>query len=398
MKKQLFKWPGRALLCVGALYLLSQPAWSTAPDYAMQMKKAATSMLLDIAAAGDRLVAVGERGHILYSNDNGDSWVQAQVPTSLMLTRVFFASDELGWAVGHDGNILFSQDGGVNWELQRDGVSDQVRINDERAGRAKVTMEALYEQVKSAPEEEKVDLEEALEEAAYALESARDTLDEPIYAPPLMDVWFANPEQGWASGAYGTLLRTSDGGSHWEDWSYKVDNPDESHLNGVLGAPDGNLYLASEWGTVFRSLDSGASWEPMESGYEGSFFGVEVNPASGSVFAYGLLGTVYRSTDQGETWEPVESGARASLFGGIATNDGTLIFVGQGSTAVRSQDDGDNFTPMVKPSRAGFHGIAAMGDGRYMVTGDGGSRVLTTEEPSAAAQGSGQSAASGEAQ
>lgn len=393
MNRQPFNRPRRALLFLTALSLLSLSAWS-ATDYAMQMEKAATSMLLDIAAAGDRLVAVGERGHILYSNDNGDSWVQAEVPTSMMLTRVFFISPELGWAVGHDGNVLVSQNGGVNWELQRDGVTAQAVINEERAGRAKTRMEALYRQVQEAPEEEKADLEEVLEEAAYAVESARDRLKEPVYAPPLMDVWFANAEQGWASGAYGSLLRTANGGRHWDDWSHKVGNEDELHLNGVVGAPDGTLYLASEWGTVFRSTSAGEAWEPLETGYEGSFFGILVNPTTGTVFAYGLRGTVYRSTDQGETWEEVPAGARASLFGGLATADGTVIIVGQGSTAIRTRDDGESFDTLGRPSRAGFHGIAPMGDGRFMVTGDGGSRVLATNS----APPSGESAVRGEEQ
>ena len=341
-------------------------------------------MLLDIAAAGDRLVAVGERGHILYSEDNGDSWIQAQVPSSAMLTRVFFISPELGWAVGHDGNVLVSQNGGVNWELQRDGLAAQAQINEARAGAAKQRLETLSKKVKNAPEEEQAELSEALEEAAHDLDKAREALDEPVYAQPLMDVWFANAEQGWASGAYGTLLRTQNGGRQWDDWSRKVDNPDELHLNGVIGDPDGNLYLASEWGTVFRSLTQGESWEPLETGYDGSFFGVVASPASGSVFAYGLLGTVYRSTDQGESWEPLTSGARASLFGALATAQGALLFVGQGSTAVLSRDDGDSFTPLVQPSRAGFYGIAERGDGRYVVAGDGGSRVLAAPDATAA--------------
>lgn len=383
MKKHADNWTRSALALLGILSLFSTPASSASADYAMQMKKAATSMLLDIAAAGDRLVAVGERGHILYSNDQGESWTQAQVPTSVMLTRVFFVSPELGWAVGHDGHILVSQNGGVNWELQRDGIKAQAQINEERAGRAKVYLEDLYNQVKSAPEEEKEELEEALEEAAFALDSAREALDEPVYAPPLMDIWFANAEQGWASGAYGALLHTHNGGRQWSDYSYKVGNPDELHLNGVTGAADGELYLASEWGTVFRSSSNGEAWEPLETGYEGSFFGVVVNPVTGSVFAYGLLGTVYRSTDQGETWEEVPAMARASLFGGIAMDDGTLIFVGQGGTATRSQDDGDSFTPLIQTSRGGLHGVAPMGDGRYMGTGDGGSRELTTKGPAA---------------
>ena len=213
-----------------------------------------------------------------------------------------------------------------------------------------------------------------------------------------MDVWFANAEQGWASGAYGSLLRTQNGGRHWDDWSHKVGNEDELHLNGVVGAPDGSLYLASEWGTVFRSLSDGESWEPLETGYEGSFFGVVVNPVTNSVFAYGLLGTVYRSSDQGESWEEVPSGARASLFGALAMDDGTLIFVGQGSTATLSRDDGESFTPLGPPSRVGFHGIAPMGDGRYMAAGDGGCHALPPKAPSAALQSSGQSTTNGEAQ
>jgi photosystem II stability/assembly factor-like uncharacterized protein len=353
----------------------------------MQMKKAASSMLLDIAVAGDRLVAVGERGHILYSNDNGDSWVQAQVPSSAMLTRVFFISPKLGWAVGHDGNVLVSQNGGVNWELQRDGLAAQAQINEARAGAAKKRVEALFEQVKNAPEEEQAELSEALEEAAHDLDKARKALDAPVYAQPLMDVWFSNAEQGWASGAYGTLLRTQNGGRQWDDWSGKVDNPEGLHFNGVIGTPGGEVYLASEWGMVFRSLSQGESWEALESGYEGSFFGVLANPATGSVFTYGLLGTVYRSSDQGEIWEPLETGAMASLFGGLASADGTLILVGQGGTAILSRDDGDSFTSLVQPSRAGIYGIAPMADGRYMVTGDRGSRVLAMPDPTATTGG-----------
>lgn len=263
--------PATGLMLAYIFSLLPCVAWAATPNYAMITEKALTSMLLDIAAAGDNLVAVGERGHILYSEDGGKTWVQARVPVSTMLTRIFFISPELGWAVGHDGNVLVSRDGGINWELQRDGVSAQAQINEERAGRAKVQLEQLYEQAKAAPEDDQEDLDAALEEAAHKLKVARDALNEQVFAPPLMDVWFTDEERGWASGAYGTLLHTSNSGRHWDDWSHKVDNPEELHLNGVAGAPDGSLYLASEWGTVFRSQSNGAHWEPLETGYDGSF-------------------------------------------------------------------------------------------------------------------------------
>ena len=69
--------------------------------------QAASSLFLDLAMAGSRIVAVGERGQVLLSDDQGATWRQAKsVPTRTMLTAVFFADREYGWAVGHDETIL----------------------------------------------------------------------------------------------------------------------------------------------------------------------------------------------------------------------------------------------------------------------------------------------------
>lgn len=363
-------------LSLAVACLLWVPAWSSPANYAMQMDKASTSLLLDIAAAGDRLVAVGERGHILYSEDSGRNWIQAKVPTTAMLTRVHFISPELGWAVGHDGNILASSDGGINWELQRDGVSDQAHINEQRAGVAKERVNALRSQLVSEEVDNRDELILQLEEAEYTSSEAQLDLEGAVFAPPLMDVWFANEQLGWASGAYGTLLRTSNGGRQWQDWSHKVDNEDQLHLNGVVGSSDGTLFLASEWGTIFRSATGGESWDAIASGYEGSFFGLTVNPDTASLFAYGLRGTIYRSTDGGFSWAEVQSRTQGSLFGAYAVDDGHLFFVGSGGSVTRSMDNGETFTVLVQASRLGVYGIAPTMDGGYMLTGEEGSRLL----------------------
>jgi photosystem II stability/assembly factor-like uncharacterized protein len=374
-------WADRLLALLGAAALVAAPAFAATDDYAMQMEGAASSLLLDAAVAGERLVVVGERGHILYSEDYGASWVQARVPTSQMLTRVFFIDDDMGWTVGHDGNVLLSEDGGVNWQVQRAGLSAQAQVNEQRAGRAREQVAALEQQLKNAGDDNRETVETALDDARWVLDTALENLDGPLYAPPLMSVWFADEQIGWASGAYGSLLQTSNGGRQWQDRAHVLDNPEELHLNGIAGSADGSqLYIASEWGNVFRSLNHGQTWETVATGYEGSFFGIVVNPATGSVFAYGLLGTVYRSTDQGATWEPLASKASASLYGGHGAADGTLVFVGQGGTAVRSGDDGDTFTVLPQPSRRGLHGVDRLDDGRYLVAGEGGGALLVTDE------------------
>lgn len=112
-----------------AVFLLATPILVTAQESAIisqqsaiKSTKVAESLLQDITRTGDRLVVVGERGHIAYSDDNGKSWQQADDPTRAMLNAVFFISPEEGWAVGHDGLVLHTTDAAKTWSIQLDGL------------------------------------------------------------------------------------------------------------------------------------------------------------------------------------------------------------------------------------------------------------------------------------
>jgi len=75
-----------------------------------------------ITRAGERLVAVGEHGVVICSDDEGATWWQAQVPVTVTLTCVAFATPLLGWAAGHFGVILATTDGGKTWVEQLNGI------------------------------------------------------------------------------------------------------------------------------------------------------------------------------------------------------------------------------------------------------------------------------------
>ncbi|MCB1707753.1 MAG: hypothetical protein KDI10_03325, partial [Halioglobus sp.] len=83
---------------------------------------ASSSLIYSIRRFGERYFAVGIQGHILYSDDGGDSWTQAAVPVRSSLLSIDFPTPELGWAVGHEGVILHSSDGGKTWVKQYDGL------------------------------------------------------------------------------------------------------------------------------------------------------------------------------------------------------------------------------------------------------------------------------------
>ena len=86
--------------------------------YSVMSMKAAGSLLVDTVNVNGKLVVVGARGHILVSRDNGKSWKQAKVPTQNLITAVYFASSDVGWAVGHEAVILHTRDGGDSWDFQ----------------------------------------------------------------------------------------------------------------------------------------------------------------------------------------------------------------------------------------------------------------------------------------
>jgi len=367
-------WAG-ALSIMIALPLLVQAT----TDHAAIMPLAQHSLLLDITHAGERIVTVGERGHILYSDDRGNSWSQAQVPTTQMLTAVHFYNSQRGWAVGHDGLILVSDDGGKKWRIQRDGIAAQHQANLQAREHAYQLIEKLQIQLASAEDDQRPRLELALEDARMDLEDADLALAEAVFTSPLMDVWFTDDRRGWAVGAFGTLLATDNGGRSWENHAQSLDNPDEFHLNAITGDGQGRLVIAGEGGMIFRSLDKGSNWQAIEPFYAGSWFGLLYNPADQSLLAFGLRGNLYRSTDFADSWEALAVDNHVTLAGGGISADGAIALVGSVGTLLQSRDGGKTFSTGMLADRLSLSSALYSGDHLIMV-GQGGIKVRSNEQ------------------
>ena len=324
--------PWTAAVLLGGVAMIGLPATALAADPAMaaavwsvESAKAQRSLMLDVVAAGPRLVAVGERGHILYSDDQGQHWAQAKVPSRQLLTAVFFADPQHGWAVGHDAQILATADGGSTWSKQFEDLKREA---------------------------------------------------------PLLDLWFKDIHTGFAVGAYGALLATTDGGQHWQDVSDRIANPDQFHFNAIGAVSGGGLFIVGEQGSLFRSRDEGQHWEKVQSPYEGSLFGLLPTGQPQTLLVYGLRGNLYRSTDFGDNWASVPlHGLRGplsfTLSGATRLADGSLVLVGNSGTVLRSQDGGQTFDLFNRPDRLALSAVTAGANGSLILAGQGGVRVTT---------------------
>jgi photosystem II stability/assembly factor-like uncharacterized protein len=312
---------------------------------------AAGSLLQGVARAGNWLVAVGQRGHILVSTDGGVTWKQSQVPVSSDLTAVFFASDRKGWAVGHDGVILNTLDGGVTWTLQLDGMRANERL-----------VESLQHEVKPGPDA--AERARLLDEAKRYKELGADK--------PFLDVWFADENKGFAVGAYNLIFHTTDGGKNWEPWFDRTENPKLFNLYAIHPAA-GGLYIAGEGGLVLKLEPDAQRFRALPVAYKGSFFGVVGSKST--VLVFGLRGNAFRSDDGGKTWVKVDVGLPASIVGGTTTGDGALLLGDQGGRVVVSQDGGLSFKPAPLKNPMPLAGLADAGNGRLALVGPRGVAV-----------------------
>jgi photosystem II stability/assembly factor-like uncharacterized protein len=313
--------------------LLDQPALHSA--------KAQRSVLLAMTRAGERLVAVGERGIILLSDDSGTSWRQAKVPASVSLTSVQFVDAAHGWAVGHLGVVLHSADGGETWSKQLDGIqaAQLALAAAQQSGDAKL-----------------------LKAAEWLVADGPDK--------PFLDLYFSNSRDGYVVGAYGLILRTRDGGASWQAWMGQVENPEGLNLYAIRAQGD-QLFIAGERGLLLRSSDGGQSFQKLESPYEGSFFGLLAS-RSGGLLAYGLRGNAWWSSDHGDSWQQLDTGVESALAAGLELNDGRLLLASQSGELLLSGDNGQHFEHRRTHEGATVAAVAQAADGSLTSDGLGG--------------------------
>jgi photosystem II stability/assembly factor-like uncharacterized protein len=281
---------------------------------AVLAKAAARSMLQSAAKSGNRLVAVGERGIVVLSDDQGQTWRQVPVPVSVGLTAVHFIDAQHGWIAGHGGVVLATSDGGQSWNKQLDGlqVAELVLRDAQAAGDTK-----------------------AIAEGERLVADGADK--------PFLDIRFDDTQHGLVVGAYNLALTTADGGKTWQPISRRLDNPRGLHLYSAR-ARGNELVISGEQGLVLRSTDHGASFQRLVTPYKGSFFTAALPGAKDIVLA-GLRGNVWRSGDGGTTWKQLAMPEPVSVTASALDDQGRLWLTNQAGVVLGLI--GDALVPVV---------------------------------------------------
>jgi photosystem II stability/assembly factor-like uncharacterized protein len=366
------------------------------------------------------LVAVGNNGVILRSDDWGERWersafrFRAQESSNASdggaeaggamprheagagsLTELWGdpASGEL-WASGRFGMVATSADRGRTWRtIETGSTTDLYAIWSD--GRGTVV----------AAGREGTVLKSTDRGAHFAPRSTGSS-------STLLSVREDGPSGLVAVGWFGTVLQSSDRGDHWttvtvptrEDlttvarhgaselvavgmrgtalvrrngsWTALTTNASET-----FGAfwSDGRVGVAvGTEGAIYRVHDGGARWEARTERVQGAV--LAITGFGRARWAVGRGGMIVRSTDDGRTWSSSIHSARTDFLSAFALSEQELYLTNADNKILRSTDGGQNFTVSAPPQGIpGIGSVWASGPEDVYVAGPQGWIIKSTD-------------------
>ncbi|MGQ0621683.1 MAG: WD40/YVTN/BNR-like repeat-containing protein [Panacagrimonas sp.] len=276
------------------------PAAANKPDDRTTVLSTETphDRLFSLIFEGDKGIAVGEAGLVKTTTDGGTTWTRQAAATPLSMLDVA-SNGRRTIAVGQMGLILVREGEGA-WRKVESGT-------DRRLLQVDINQNGL----------------------------------------------------AFIVGAFGTLLKSTDGGETWKDvapnWASIYDSGEgdtavlrDEPTNYIVDVLDnGGTIIGGEYGQLSYSPDGGICWEiayrhPSVSGENApTLFAMSIRP-DGKGYAVGQAGLALRTSNGGMSWTPLKTPVTGSLFGVESTSDGQVAVVGQ-RVALRSSDNGDNW-------------------------------------------------------
>jgi photosystem II stability/assembly factor-like uncharacterized protein len=267
---------------------------------------------------------VGANGHILHTNDGGQSWEKQDSGFYIPLKKVFFFNAYIGWAVGNGGTIIKTIDGGRNWNLVErithydfESVFFLDELNGFVVGRGGILLRTVDG-------------------------GENWTFQETGVTRWLYNIYFLDNKNGWIVGAFGTILKTNNGGLSWTSQSFKTFD----HIYAVHFSDKDNGWVVGSNNLILKTVNGGANWVQTGiwfSNYSDVYF---YNKDIGWVI--GSSGNIFYTKDSGQNWVRQISGVTHSLSSIQILDKKTGWIVGERGTILKYREIPDK-VHLMKP-------------------------------------------------
>lgn len=267
------------------------------------------------------------------STASAASWTKQRTSSLAWLHAVYFLDRDRGWAVGSHGALLSTHDSGKTWQAKPQPTEDVIRdlyFADESNGWL-LCERNVYE------------LKSNDEQRAYLMKTAdggehwqRVNLRGANVDARLLRALFSRGGRGWAFGEGGALYTTRDSGASWS----KLQAPTRYLLLGGYFIDENVGWLVGAGATILQTSDGGETWQrgQLQTTNNIRFNAVSFVDVSRG-WAVGSDGAIYRTVNGGRSWQPQASGVTADLLdvkfldaaeGWAVGAEGTLLHTSDG--------------------------------------------------------------------
>jgi ELWxxDGT repeat protein len=262
--------------------------------------------------AGNRIVAVGENGNIIKSDNNGKDWSMANSGTGMSLNKVQFTDDKTGYASyvnNYQSILLKTEDAGDNWfpiDVTDQLVKNSFFVNN-NVGYAFTDQASLKSTDGGRSWKKNASIGFSFMNSAY----------------------FIDEQTGFVCGSDRTLFRTKNGGGTWARIT-TVPLGEYTNLFKVIFTSNKTGYIISTAGDVVKTTDGGDNWTRVGvvNDYITDFYFTD--DKTGYILAGYGGSIIYKTVDGGITWTNDLQPGFATFFG-IKFNKNKTIGVAVGS-------------------------------------------------------------------
>ena len=294
--------------------------------------------------------AVGDLGSILYTRDQGTTWLKQKSHTDNILFAVFFRFPDDGWAVGQTGTILHWD--GETWTPQNSGYTgllfDVHFVNSQKGWVVGQDETVLY------------------------TSNGGDTWSRLTFegTQHYFSVSFINENEGYLAGAAGNngvIKYTENGGETWD-----IEIIPANRMNSIFFADENSGWAVGDNGAIFHKAHADSAWVLQNCGSTNDLASVSaINPHQ--VWIAGKEGIIYHSNDDGDTWFPEDSKVTDDLNSIFILNGESGWAVGDAGTSIHTYNGGGDWLTLSTTGPTGYlYGISFMYPELGVVVGENG--------------------------
>ena len=273
----------------------------------------------DIESLNSSLIAVGDKGSVLISNDAGVTWSHHEI-SPRDLNSISVINSETMWAAGSNGALYKTTSSGDQWINTKWSKNLTVNINKidfVNNNTGWIFGDGGFIMKTTTAGEE------------WARQRSRLPEDTRI-----LDAYMLNVNTGYLVGDYGVILKTSDGGTTW----YKPGNLElDQRLNSIFMFNENTGWVCGENGTLLKTIDGGVNWTLSSLPYNSENYNVDFyNQLNGIISSEN--GKIYITQDGGNSWFFDNSGA-GNQYAVKMTSKNNSFFAGSFGSIIKYTDE-----------------------------------------------------------